>query len=133
MMGPATCRAMRLHHLSILGSCGVGKPQSTCTLSSGTLSRKKDTKSDPYPNYFKLPLLHFVNCLFILRRNASDQLKTRGSVHSMEYWKYLWRAMSGVTLPTMHAIVNKMVHRVKSWTPQIETFPLLLSASGTQY
>jgi hypothetical protein len=33
----------------------------------------------------------------------------------------------------MHAIVNKMVHRVKSWTPQIATLPLLLSALGTQY
>jgi hypothetical protein len=32
---------MRLHHLSILGSSGSGKPHSTCNLSKGTLSRKK--------------------------------------------------------------------------------------------
>jgi hypothetical protein len=124
---------MRLHHLSILRSCGAGKPQSTCSRSSGTLSRKNDTKSDPYPNYFKSPFLHFVSCLFILQRTTSDQLKTRGSVHSMTYWKQLWRAMCGATLPTMHAIVNRIVHRVKYWTPQMETLPLLLSSSGTQY
>jgi hypothetical protein len=57
---------MRLHHLSILGSYGVGKPHSTCNLSKGTLLGKKDTKSDLYLNCFRLPLLHFVNYLFIL-------------------------------------------------------------------
>jgi hypothetical protein len=85
---------MRLHHLIILGSYGVSKPQSTYNRNNGTLSRKKDTKSDPYPNYFKFPLLHFVNFLFILQITASNQLKTRGSVHSMAYWKFVPHAQN---------------------------------------
>jgi hypothetical protein len=74
IMGPTTCQAMRMHHLSILKSCGADKPRSTCNLSNGTLSRKKDTKSDLYLNFFKFPLPYFINCLFILQRTASDQL-----------------------------------------------------------
>jgi hypothetical protein len=85
MIGPATCRAMRLNHLNILRSFRDSKPHSTYNLRKGTLLIKKDTNSDPYSNCFRSPLLHLVNCLFMLGRTASDQLKIRGSVHSMPY------------------------------------------------
>jgi hypothetical protein len=82
---PAAFRAMRSTQLFILGSCGAGIPHSTYKRKTGTLSRKKDTKIEPYPNCFSSPLLHLASCFFILLKTPSYQLKTRGSIHSSAY------------------------------------------------
>jgi hypothetical protein len=71
----------RLVHHSIQGSVVGHAINATCGCICGTRSRKNETKKDPYPNCFCLPVQHLEICSLMFLKNPALQLKILGSKH----------------------------------------------------